>query len=174
RPQPGCDLAADRGAAGHARDRAASHQPIPQPDQEFHARGWDRLSRSRLGLRRHGAEPDRAGDRDHRHDDGRLSADLAYHQRRHEHLWLAHQPEHGRMSDLAASSYVRQDLVAERPAPVKTSGFLGFVRTRLVNSPTNILLTILGLLLVWYTVVPSIKFLLVDAVWSGTDRTACL
>jgi general L-amino acid transport system permease protein len=78
------------------------------------------------------------------------------------------------MTDIAASSYVRQDLVAERPAPTKTSGFLGFVRTHLLNSPTNILLTILGLLLVWYTVVPSVKFLLVDAVWSGKDRAACL
>ena len=78
------------------------------------------------------------------------------------------------MTDIAASSYVRQDLVSERPAPVKTTGFFGFVRTRLVNSPTNILLTILGLLLFWYLVVPSIKFLLVDAVCSGKDRTACL
>ncbi|MBR1086387.1 amino acid ABC transporter permease [Bradyrhizobium manausense] len=77
------------------------------------------------------------------------------------------------MSDIAAS-FVRQDLVAERPAPVKTSGLVGFVRTRLLNSPTNILLTILGLLLVWYTVIPAVKFLLVDAVWSGKDRTACL
>lgn len=78
------------------------------------------------------------------------------------------------MSDIAASSFVRKDLVAERAAPLNTTGFLGFVRTRLLNSPTNILLTILGLLLVWYTVVPTVKFLLVDAVWSGKDRTACL
>ncbi|MEH2485220.1 amino acid ABC transporter permease [Bradyrhizobium sp. AZCC 2230] len=78
------------------------------------------------------------------------------------------------MTDITASSFVREDLVAERPAPVKTTGFLGFVRTRLLNSPTNILLTILGLLLIWYTLIPTIKFLLVDAVWSGKDRTACL
>jgi general L-amino acid transport system permease protein len=78
------------------------------------------------------------------------------------------------MSDITASSFVRENLVAERAAPVKTSGFVGFVRTHLLNSPTNILLTILGLLLVWYTVIPSVKFLLVDAVWSGKDRAACL
>ena len=46
------------------------------------------------------------------------------------------------MTDIAASSFVRQDLVAERPAPVKTTGFVGILRTRLFNSPTNILLTI--------------------------------
>ena len=78
------------------------------------------------------------------------------------------------MTDITASSFVRQDLVPERAAPVKTTGFIGFVRTRLLNSPTNILLTILGLLLLWYTVIPGLKFLLVDAVWSGKDRNACL
>ena len=47
------------------------------------------------------------------------------------------------MSDLAASSsFVRQELIAERAAPVKVTGFVGFVRSRLLNSPTNILLTL--------------------------------
>jgi general L-amino acid transport system permease protein len=78
------------------------------------------------------------------------------------------------MSDSTASVFVRDDLVAERPAPVKTTGFVGFLRTRLFNSPTNILLTIVGALLLWFTVIPALKFLLVDAVWTGKDRTACL
>jgi len=78
------------------------------------------------------------------------------------------------MTDITASSFVRQDLVPERAAPVKTTGLFGFVRTRLLNSPTNILLTILALALLWYTIVPALKFLLVDAVWSGKDRNACL
>lgn len=78
------------------------------------------------------------------------------------------------MTDITASSFVRQDLVAERPAPVKTTGIVGLLRTRLLNSPTNILLTIVSALLLWFTVIPSVKFLIVDAVWSGQDRTACL
>jgi general L-amino acid transport system permease protein len=78
------------------------------------------------------------------------------------------------MTDVTASSFVRQDLVPERPAPVGTTGLIGFVRTRLLNSPTNILLTILALALLWYTIVPALKFLVVDAVWSGKDRNACL
>lgn len=77
------------------------------------------------------------------------------------------------MSDITAS-FVRQDLIAERPAPVKTTGFVGFLRTRLFNSPGNILITLVSVLLVWFIVVPAIRFLLVDAVWSGTDRNACL
>src|SRR6202030_147874 len=80
------------------------------------------------------------------------------------------------MSDIAASSssFVRLDLVPERPAPIKTTGFIGFLRTRLFNSPTNILLTIVSILVLWLTVIPAVKFLLVDAVWRGADRNVCL
>jgi general L-amino acid transport system permease protein len=78
------------------------------------------------------------------------------------------------MNEVSAAAFVREALVPERPAPVKTTGFVGFLRTRLFNSPTNILLTILGALLLWFTVVPALRFLLVDAVWHGTDRNACL
>ena len=78
------------------------------------------------------------------------------------------------MSDIAASAFVRQELVPQRAAPIKTTGFIGFLRTRLLNSPTNILITIVSLLLLWFVLVPAIRFLLVDAVWSGSDRNACL
>jgi general L-amino acid transport system permease protein len=78
------------------------------------------------------------------------------------------------MNDLAAPVFVRQELVPERPAPIKTTGFVGFLRTRLFNSPTNILITIVSALLLWFTIIPSVKFLLIDAVWLGNDRNACL
>jgi general L-amino acid transport system permease protein len=75
------------------------------------------------------------------------------------------------MSDRA---FVASDLVVERPAPVTTTGLVGFVKTRLLNSPTNVLLTIASILLLWFTIIPTVKFLLIDAVWQGQDRTACL
>lgn len=78
------------------------------------------------------------------------------------------------MSDISVLSFVRQELVSERAAPIRTTGFVGFLRTRLFNSPINILLTIVSTLLLWFILVPAVKFLLVDAVWSGTDRNACL
>jgi general L-amino acid transport system permease protein len=78
------------------------------------------------------------------------------------------------MSELSDQAFVRRELVPERPAPIKTTGFAGFLRTRLFNSPTNILLTIVSSLLLWFTVVPALRFLLVDAVWHGSDRDACL
>ncbi len=78
------------------------------------------------------------------------------------------------MNGNAAPAFLRQDLVPERDAPVKTTGFVGVLRTRLFNSPTNILITLVSALLLWFILVPAIKFLLIDAVWSGKDRTACL
>ena len=78
------------------------------------------------------------------------------------------------MSDVAPPPFVRQELVPERPAPIKTTGFVGLLRTRLFNSPTNILITIASALLLWFVVVPALRFLLIDAVWSGKDRNACL
>jgi general L-amino acid transport system permease protein len=78
------------------------------------------------------------------------------------------------MNDSIATAFVRKDLVPERSAPVKTTGFVGFLRTRLFNSPTNILITVVSALLLWFVVVPALRFLLIDAVWSGTDRNACL
>src|ERR1700739_3600603 len=87
---------------------------------------------------------------------------------------MADRPEPRRMSDIATSSFVREEFVPKRPAPIKTTGFIGFLRTRLFNSPTNILLTIVSILLLWFTVIPAVKFLLIDAVWRGADRNACL
>jgi len=78
------------------------------------------------------------------------------------------------MTDITASNFIREDLAGERPAPIKTTGLVGFVRTRLLNSPTNILLTLLSALLIWFTVIPALQFLLIDAVWVGKDRDACL
>ena len=73
-----------------------------------------------------------------------------------------------------SAPFVRLEMTPERPAPVKTTGFIGFLRTRLLNTPTNIVITVLGLLLLWFTVGPALKFLLIDAVWTGKDRDACL
>jgi general L-amino acid transport system permease protein len=71
-------------------------------------------------------------------------------------------------------AFISRELIPERAAPIRTTGFVGFVRMRLINSPTNILLTAASLLLLWFTVIPAVKFLIVDAVWQGTDRDACL
>lgn len=75
---------------------------------------------------------------------------------------------------MSAPFFVRQDMVPERSAPVKTTGFIGFLRTRLFNTPSNVVITILGVVMLWFIFGPAIKFMLIDAVWTGRDRDACL
>ena len=78
------------------------------------------------------------------------------------------------MSEPGNAAFISNALIPERAAPMKSTGFVGLVRTRMLNSPGNILLTIASLLLLWFTVIPAVKFLIVDAVWQGKDRDACL
>jgi His/Glu/Gln/Arg/opine family amino acid ABC transporter permease subunit len=77
--------------------------------------------------------------------------------------------------DLAVTElrFVRGATIAARPPPAAMTGALGWLRTNLLSSPFNIALTILiALLLAW--VIPGlVKFLLIDAVWTGSDRDAC-
>ena len=75
---------------------------------------------------------------------------------------------------MSGTAYVAKTMIAARSAPVRTTGVLGFIRTRLINSPTNILPTVTCTLLLWFTIIPTVRFLLVDAVWQGSDRNACL
>lgn len=78
------------------------------------------------------------------------------------------------MSNGTDTNFVRGALAPERQAPVVTTGIIGLMRTRLFNSPTNILLTLISAMVLWLLLVPTIRFLFIDAVWQGSDRTACL
>jgi len=77
------------------------------------------------------------------------------------------------MSDTGAA-FVRSEIVAPRPAPLLARGFAGFAREHLFGSPLNIVLTITSALLLALLLVPTVKFMLIDAVWQGSDRNACL
>ncbi len=70
--------------------------------------------------------------------------------------------------------FVRRTPAAPLPPPAMQAGALGWLRANLLSSPLNIVLTILCLLMIVWVVPPLIRFLFVDAVWSGTDRQACL
>ena len=54
------------------------------------------------------------------------------------------------------------------------TGALGWLRDNLLSTPFNIALTILIVLLFAWAIPELVKFLLIDAVWSGSDRDACL
>jgi general L-amino acid transport system permease protein len=78
------------------------------------------------------------------------------------------------MSNAAPVSYVRRAFTEPEPPPVTERGLLGWMRHRLFDGPLNATLTVLGLIVIVGLGWPAIKFLLIDAVWIGDDRTACL
>jgi general L-amino acid transport system permease protein len=77
--------------------------------------------------------------------------------------------------DLAVAEirFVRGATVDPMPPPMAMRGAVGWVRENLLSSRFNIILTILiGLLFAW--IIPDlVRFLLIDAVWTGADRDAC-
>jgi general L-amino acid transport system permease protein len=70
--------------------------------------------------------------------------------------------------------FVRAELAGPKPPPPTTEGAGAWMRARLFNGPLNSALTVLGLVLIVALAWPSLKFLLIDAVWRGTDRNDCL
>jgi general L-amino acid transport system permease protein len=78
------------------------------------------------------------------------------------------------MSAYTPQYFLRQAPAERRPPPITRAGALGWLRANLFSSPLNCVLTLLCLLLIAWVVPPVIRFLLVDATWSGADRTACL
>ena len=69
--------------------------------------------------------------------------------------------------------FVRAAAIPPQPSPAAMSGAFGWVRANLLSTPFNVALTILIVLLLAWVVPELVKFLLVDAVWSGSDRDAC-
>ena len=72
-----------------------------------------------------------------------------------------------------ARHYVRSDMAPTLPPPVLRTGAIGWAREHLFSGPVNSLLTILALYLLYLVVPPFIEFAFIDAVWTGTDRSAC-
>jgi general L-amino acid transport system permease protein len=77
--------------------------------------------------------------------------------------------------DLAVTeiAFVRRETIAAQPPPKAMTGSVAWLRENLLSSPFNIALTILIVLLFVWVVPDLVRFLLTDAVWSGTDRDAC-
>ena len=77
--------------------------------------------------------------------------------------------------DLAVTElhFVRRETIAPQPPPVSMTGAVGWMRENLLSTPFNIALTVIIVLLALWVIPGLIKFLFVDAVWSGVDRDAC-
>jgi general L-amino acid transport system permease protein len=76
-----------------------------------------------------------------------------------------------RFTDVA---FVRTIASPDLPPPSKTSGPIRWLRDKLFSTPLNSVLTVVTLMLLVWTLTPIVRFMLIDAVWSGADRNACL
>ncbi|HEY2755947.1 MAG TPA: amino acid ABC transporter permease [Pseudolabrys sp.] len=74
---------------------------------------------------------------------------------------------------VAEMHFVQQAPIAPKRPPARMTGAVGWVRANLLSTPFNIVLTILIVLLLAWLIPALLRFLILDAVWSGTDRDAC-
>jgi general L-amino acid transport system permease protein len=77
-------------------------------------------------------------------------------------------------TDFKQPAFVRTLPMDALPPPATMTGAIGWARANLFSGPFNILMTLLVILLIVWVVPPLLKFLIIDATWSGTDREACL
>jgi general L-amino acid transport system permease protein len=79
------------------------------------------------------------------------------------------------MTDMQAQadvSYVRGELLKAGPPPMRVHGIWPWMRANLFGSIGDTILSILGLLVAVWVIVPVIQWTLINAVWSG-DRETC-
>ncbi|MGR6430938.1 amino acid ABC transporter permease [Rhizobium sp. PAMB 3174] len=70
-------------------------------------------------------------------------------------------------------AFVRRDMAPAQPAPSSVVGPVHWIRENLLATPKDVVLTIVALALLAYILPGIIDWLLINAVWTGSDRTAC-
>ncbi len=70
-------------------------------------------------------------------------------------------------------TYIRQEMLAPLPPPTSDASVVGWIKTNLLATPKDIVLTILGLAVLALILPGAINFLFLDAAWFGTDRAVC-
>jgi general L-amino acid transport system permease protein len=75
--------------------------------------------------------------------------------------------------DTISTSFVRSEMLEAKVAPNSQGGVANWLKVNLFATPKDTVLTIIfGLLLAW--LIPDmIRWLFIDAVWSGSDRSVC-
>ncbi|MCL6708006.1 amino acid ABC transporter permease [Pseudomonas sp. R2.Fl] len=70
-------------------------------------------------------------------------------------------------------SFVRGDMLPAQPAPISTSNVGGWIRTNLLATPKDIVLTVIALAALAWTLPGVIDWLFIQAAWVGSDRSVC-
>ncbi len=78
------------------------------------------------------------------------------------------------MAQVSQPSYFRRALVEPEPPPVASTDTLRTTRARLFGSALNTMLTLVSAVIIVLLVWPTVKFLFIDAVWTGSSRVDCL
>ncbi|MEX0627243.1 MAG: amino acid ABC transporter permease, partial [Cucumibacter sp.] len=74
---------------------------------------------------------------------------------------------------MSESAYVRTELAQPEPAPRRTSGAVGWARKKLFATPTDTLLTFLGIAFLFWVIPPLYGFFIGNAVPPGGTVEQC-
>jgi len=72
------------------------------------------------------------------------------------------------------AAFVRAETLPPQPAPFAAHGIGGWFARRLLATPADVAMTIVGFAAFVLIVVPLFRFLVFDAVWSGESRDDCI
>lgn len=70
-------------------------------------------------------------------------------------------------------SYVRAEMVNAQAAPASERGVVKWLRENLIATPIDAILTIVSIALLVYFLPSALRWLFIDAQWTGTDRSFC-
>jgi general L-amino acid transport system permease protein len=73
-----------------------------------------------------------------------------------------------------SATFVRQDLIAPMAAPRSAVGIGAWLQQRLFSSVLNGVATVVSAVVIAALAWPTIRFMLIDAVWDGASRVDCL
>ncbi|MGU3493839.1 amino acid ABC transporter permease [Xanthobacteraceae bacterium A53D] len=74
----------------------------------------------------------------------------------------------------APGGFVSSGLLPQQPPPVSTTGPVAWARAHLFGSVGQVLLTLFGLWVAYVVIPPLLRFFIFDAVFTGSNRDACL
>lgn len=71
------------------------------------------------------------------------------------------------------AAFVAAGPAAAQPPPAATRGLLGWLKANLASTPGSAILSVVSITLIAWAVWSIIRYVLIDAVWTGTDGAAC-
>jgi general L-amino acid transport system permease protein len=78
------------------------------------------------------------------------------------------------MNTMSNAAFVRAETLPQIAPPSSVRGPMAWMRENLFASPTHTILTLIAVYLIYATLPEMVRFYLIDAVWTGKDRDACL